>query len=130
MNDRVEIVSRVYQSFGNGDAAALAALLADVDWYEAEGMPYGGRYRGFEEVAVNVFGPIGKDVEGFTAKPDAIVPAGDDQVLATGRYRGSASAGAVDVAFAHLWTVTNGQIARFVQYADTHLYRQALGHQG
>ena len=128
MDDRIEIVSQVYGAFGNGDGGALASLLADVDWHEAEGMPYGGRYRGFDEVAANVFGPIGKDVEGFTARPDAIIPAGDDQVLATGRYRGSAASGPVDVAFAHLWTVTNGRIARFVQYADTHLYRQALGH--
>ena len=90
-------------------------------------MPYGGNYRGFAEVAENVFGPIGNDVQGFSAVPDEIIPAGKDRVLAVGRYRGTAAGGEVDTPFAHLWTVDADRISRFVQYADTHLYRRSLG---
>ncbi len=88
-------------------------------------MPYGGRYREAEEVFENVFGRIAADVEGFTARPDELLPAGDDRVLGLGRSKGRE--GEVDVAFAHLWTVRDGQIVKFVQYADTHKYRQAVG---
>lgn len=125
--DRIALVRRVYEAFGRDDVEALSALLADTDWQEAEGMPYGGRYRGFGEIAQNVFGPIAADVEGFSARPDELLPAGKDRVLALGRYRGRAKAGEVDLAYAHLWTVRDGKVAAFVQYADTHLYRQALG---
>jgi hypothetical protein len=125
--DRTESVRAIYDAFGAGDGARLAEILGDTHWTEAEGMPYGGVYRGFEEVAANVFGPIGRDVEGFTAIPDEIIPAGDDRVLAMGRYRGNGASGPVDTPFAHLWTVRDGRITHFVQYVDTHLFRQAVG---
>ena len=127
MTDRTQIVQQLYSAFANGDAAALKDLLADTHWVEAAGMPYGGTYRGFGEVAANVLGPIGGDVEGFSAKPDEIIPAGEDRVLATGTYRGKGSAGEVAAPFAHLWTVRDGRITNFVQYADTHLFRKAIG---
>lgn len=127
MDDRIQRVRQIYEAFSAGDGARLSEILDDTHWIEAAGMPYGGTYRGFGEVAANVFGPIGRDVKDFTARPDEIIPAGDDRVLAIGRYRGSGAAGPVDTPFAHLWTVRNGRVTHFVQYADTHLFRQAIG---
>ena len=127
MRTGTEIVESLYSAFASGDGASLGELLADTHWVEAAGMPYGGTYRGFGQVAENVFGPIGRDVTDFTAVPEEIMPAGDDRVLATGTYRGAGSAGPLAAAFAHLWTVRDGRITNFVQYADTHLFRQALG---
>lgn len=127
MTDRTETVKQLYSAFADGDAARLQELLADTHWVEAAGMPYGGTYRGFGEVAANVFGPIMNDVQGFTAAPDEIIPAGEDRVLATGTYRGTGSVGQVVVPFAHLWTIGDGRVTKFVQYADTHLFRQAIG---
>lgn len=127
MTDRLEPVKRLYDAFAGGDGAALQDLLADTHWVEAAGMPYGGTYRGFAEVAANVFGPIGQDVTGFSAVPDEIIPAGDDRVLSMGTYRGTGSAGPLEAPFAHLWTVKDGRITHFVQFADTHLFRQAVG---
>ena len=125
--DRLRVVQGIYEAFGSGNTDRVAELIARTDWEEAEGMPYGGRYRGAEEVFQNVFGPIAADVEGFTARPDELLPASDDRVLALGRYRGKGRRGQVDVAFAHLWTVRDGEIVKFVQYADTHKYREAVG---
>lgn len=127
MTDRVETVQQLYSAFAEGDMPRLGELLADTRWVEAAGMPYGGTYRGFGEVAANVFGPIMNDVQGFTAKPDEIIPAGDDRVLALGTYHGRGSGGEVATPFAHLWTVRDGRVTNFVQYADTHLFRQAIG---
>lgn len=127
MTDRLEPVKRLYGAFASGDGATLQQLLADTHWVEAAGMPYGGTYRGFAQVAENVFGPIGRDVRDFTAIPDEILPAGDDRVLSTGTYRGTGSGGPLAAPFAHLWTVSDGRITHFVQFADTHLFRQALG---
>lgn len=127
MTQRVQTVQQLYSAFAEGDMPCVEELLADTHWVEAAGMPYGGTYRGFGEVAANVFGPIMNDVRGFTAKPDEIIPAGDDRVLALGTYRGSGSAGEVATPFAHLWTVKDGRVTKFVQYVDTHLFRQAIG---
>ena len=127
MTDRVQTVQQLYSAFANGDASSLQELLADTNWVEAAGLPYGGVYRGFGEVAENVFGPIMGDVQEFTAKPDEIIPAGEDGVLARGTYRGTGAAGELAAPFAHLWTVRDGRITNFVQYVDTHLFRQAIG---
>lgn len=125
-DDRVDTVKGLYQAFGGGDMGTITRLLRDTEWVEAEGMPYGGTYHGAEAIFENVFGPIAADVEGFSARPDELLPAGDDRVLALGRYRGAGSRGEVNAAFAHVWTVRNGEIVGFVQYADTHKYREAI----
>src|SRR5438270_910918 len=40
---RVELVKDVYGAFARGDVpAVLGAFADDIEWYEAEGMPYGG----------------------------------------------------------------------------------------
>jgi ketosteroid isomerase-like protein len=127
MTDRLQPVQQLYAAFADGDGARLQELLAETHWVEAAGMPYGGTYQGFGEIAANVFGPISKDVEGFNAKPEEIVVAGEDRVLALGTYRGRGAAGELAAPFAHLWTVRDGRITHFVQYADTHLFRKAIG---
>jgi ketosteroid isomerase-like protein len=127
MIDRIQTIQNVYSAFAAGDASSLQELLAETHWIEAQGMPYGGIYHGFGEIAANVFRPITTDVQGFTAKPDEIIPAGEDRVLALGTYRGTGAGGEVATPFAHLWTVHDGRITNFVQYVDTHLFRQAVG---
>jgi uncharacterized protein len=122
-----DTMKRLYEAFAAGDGEALGALLGDTDWVEAAGGPYGGRYRGLGEVAEKVFGPIGRDVQGFTAIPDEIVAVGEDRALALGYYRGSTAAGPLDTRFAHLATIESGRISRFEQFTDTHEWRQAVG---
>lgn len=126
-DDRVETARRLYDAFAAGDMAVLGDLLGATDWHEAEGMPYGGRYTGLAEIAAHVFGPIADDVEDFSAAADDIAPLGKTRVAAFGHYRGKGAKGEVDVPFAHIWTVIDGKMERFVQYADTHLFRQATG---
>lgn len=125
--DRLDVVRDIYDAAGSGAMDRVAALIADAEWHEAEGMPYGGCYRGADEVLENVFARIAADVENFAVRPDQILPAGEDCVLALGRYAGTGRNGEVDVAFAHVWTVRDGRIVKFVQYADTHKYRAAVG---
>src|SRR5438270_7804630 len=94
-----EVMKSLYSAFAAADGDTLGRLLGDTDWVEATGGPYGGRYRGFGEVAAKVFGPIGRDVQDFTAIPDEILPVGDDRALALGFYRGITSAGQLETRF-------------------------------
>lgn len=126
-DDRLDVIRDIYAAFGSGDMDRVSGLIAQTEWEETDGMPYGGRYRGAQEVFQNVFARIAADVENFSARPDEILPAGEDRVLAIGRYSGKGRNGDVDVAFAHLWTVREGEIVKFVQYADSHKYRAAVG---
>jgi len=125
MTDAVTTARAVYDAFAAADMGALAALLVETEWHEAEGMPYGGVWHGIGEIAQYVFGPIGADIPDFTAIADELLPLGDDRAVAFGVYRGRE--GAVAAPFCHVWTVADGKIAKFVQYADSHLYRQQTG---
>ena len=126
--ENVGVVRSVYDAFGRGDVpAALGAFDGDIEWHEAEGMPYGGVHRGPEAVAGNVLGPITTDVEGFTVTPEEFLAAGDE-VVSLGRYtgRGAQSGVELDVPYAHAWTVRDGKIARFRQYTDTQKFNEML----
>jgi uncharacterized protein len=127
MTDRVELVRGAYEAFGSGDVPTVAALLAGTEWHEAAGMPYGGVYHGAEEIFGNVLGPIAQDVEGFSVAPEEILPVGDDRVISLGRYTGKGAKGAVNVRYAHLWTIEDGKVVRFEQFADTRLFGDAVG---
>jgi hypothetical protein len=48
-------------------------MAEDIEWHEAEGLPYGGVYRGPQQVAENVFGPITTDLEGFVVTPEKLI---------------------------------------------------------
>ncbi len=52
MNGHVEFLRSVYEAFGRGDVpGVLGAMTDDIEWYEAEGMPYGGVHHGPDAIA-------------------------------------------------------------------------------
>jgi ketosteroid isomerase-like protein len=124
----VSVVHGIYDAFGRGDVdAVFGAMTPEIEWDEAEGMPYGGLYRGREAIVENVFGPILGDVEGFTANPDEILPLDGSRVIARGRHTGQGAHGPVDARFIHIWTLTDGKVSRYEQLADTRMFCQAVG---
>jgi ketosteroid isomerase-like protein len=117
----VDVVRGVYEAFGRGDVAAvLGAMADDIEWHEAEGMPYGGVYHGGEAVAQNVFGPITQDIPDFAVKPEEFIASGD-AVAAVVRYTGTGKATGkqLNLPVVHVWDVRNDKIAQFRQFIDT-----------
>jgi uncharacterized protein len=117
----VEFVKGIYGAFGRGDVpAVLGAFADDIEWFEAEGMPYGGLHRGGEAVAEKVFGPIAEDVEGFMVTPEEFMASGDAVAVVT-RYTGTgkATGKGLDQTAVHVWDIRDGRAARFRQFMDT-----------
>ncbi len=117
----VDVVRGVYDAFGRGDVpGVLGAMADDVEWREAEGMPYGGVYHGGEAVVQNVFGPVTRDIPDFAVTPEEFIASGD-AVAVVARYTGTGKATGkqLDLSVVHVWDVRNGKIARFRQFADT-----------
>ena len=124
----VEVVEGLYEAFGRGDVpAVLGAMAADIEWHEAEGMPYGGVYHGPEEVAQKVFGPQIEDIPDFAVTPEEFIPSGDT-VAVVARYTGTGNATgkALNLQVVHVWDVRDGKIARFRQFADTVKYVEVV----
>jgi hypothetical protein len=125
----LDTMRSAYDAFNRGDVATVLAVMAeDVEWYEAEGMPYGdGMIRGPQAVAQEIFAEVVEDTEGFTVTPEQFVTEGDTTV-ALGRYSGTgkATGRSFDIRFAHVWEMRDGKLARFVQHTDTAKYLEAV----
>ncbi|MDQ6811468.1 MAG: nuclear transport factor 2 family protein [Actinomycetota bacterium] len=116
-----EFVKGIYGAFARGDVpAVLGSFADDIEWFEAEGMPYGGLHRGGEAVAQNVFGPMSEDIEDFAVTPEELIGSGAT-VAAVVRYTGTgkATGKALDVPVVHVWDIRDGKAARFRQFIDT-----------
>lgn len=115
------IVRSLYEAFARGDVpSVLGAMAEDIEWHEAEGMPYGGVYHGPEAVAQNVFGPLLDDVPDFSVTPEEFIAAGETVAVVV-RYRGTGAvtAKALDLRVVHVWELRDGKAAKFRQFADT-----------
>jgi ketosteroid isomerase-like protein len=124
----VDVVKGTYEAFGRGDVpAVLGGMADDIEWYEADGMPYGGLHQGPEAVAQKVFGPITEDVADFAVTPEEFMASGDT-VAAVVRYTGTgkATGGALNLQAVHVWDVRDGKIARFRQFIDTAKYLEVV----
>jgi hypothetical protein len=121
MNANAEIAKRAYEAFARGDIeAVLASFAEDVEFYEAEGLPWGGLHHGRDEVARNVFGVLAETFDDYTATPERYIESGDT-VVVLGRYSGVGreSGKTLDAAFAHVWNLEDGRLKEFNHYADT-----------
>jgi ketosteroid isomerase-like protein len=117
----VEFLKGLYGAFGRGDVpTVLGGFADDIEWHEAEGMPYGGVYRGGDAVLQKVFGPIATDVEDFAVTAEEFVGSGET-VAAVVRYTGTGTVTGktLDVPVVHVWDLRDGKITRFRQFIDT-----------
>jgi uncharacterized protein len=124
----IEFVEGIYGAFARGDVpAVLGAFAEDIEWYESEGMPYGGLHCGGEAVAQKVFGPITEDLDGFAVTPEELVASGDT-VAAVVRYTGTGKATGeqLDLPAVHVWDIRDGKAARFRQFIDTVKFAEAV----
>lgn len=101
----VEVVKGIYEAFGRGDVpAVLTAMADDIEWYEAEGMPYGGLHHGPDAAAQNVLGPLAQDIPHFAATPEELIPSGDTvAVVAHDTGTGKATGKELDLRVVHVW---------------------------
>jgi len=101
---------------------------AGIVWHQAQGLAHGGVYHGLPAVRAAVFDPIDEQWwENFDAVPSELL-AGDDHVVAIGRYtaRAKATGKPLDVPFAHVWKFAGGKAVRFHQFTDTRSWVEAL----
>jgi ketosteroid isomerase-like protein len=123
-----QIIENAYKSFASGDIPGLLETFDEnIEWTEAEGFPYGGTYTGANAILENVFMKLGSEWEGFSAVPGEFLDAGDN-IVALGNYSGkyNTSGKNMKVPFAHVWTLRDGKIVKFVQYTDTLKVSEAL----
>lgn len=124
----IDIVKGVYDGFARRDVpGTLAALADDIEWYEAEGLPWGGLRRGPAAVADNVFAPAIARVPDLAVVPEQIIQSGNTVAIAQ-RYTGTSKATGrrLDLIGVGLWDVREGRIVRYRQFVDTVKFREIV----
>lgn len=128
----LETVNEFYEAFAVGDIDRVLATLSDnLHWSEAEDYLYADKnpYIGKMEFLEGIVTRAGEDWDGLAVKVDSISVAGETQVIAQGRYFGThrRTGKSLDCQTAHFWTVSDGKIVKFQQYANTaHAQRVAM----
>jgi ketosteroid isomerase-like protein len=121
MGDAADVVRQSYEAFARGDIpAVIDALSDDVTWDVAEVLPQGGSFRGRDGVQqfFEGFGQVWEEVDIDLA--DFID--GGDQVVGVGVGRGKLRGGGdAEYGFTHVFTVADGKVTRFREYADRNL---------
>src|SRR3954454_526382 len=130
MASNVDVVRGIYDAFASGDLQRFLDTLhpTDLDWVEAQGLPYGpGPYRSAEEVANRVIIPLMTDVPDFAVALEEILSDGDP-VVVLARYTGTATGTGkrIDLPAVHLWDVRDGKAQRYREFVDTVKFREAV----
>lgn len=116
------LVQKMYAAFGRGDVQTILASLApDVVW-TLEGpstIPYAGRKVGPDQVRT-FFDSLSTTQDHHNLTVEGYVAQGD-KVVAYGRYaaRVKSTGKSMDGGFAHVFTIRDGRVTGFLDYADT-----------
>ncbi|WP_223551603.1 ester cyclase [Aestuariivivens sp. NBU2969] len=122
--DNVITIRTLYDNFAKGDIESVGAVMDEnLIWNEAENFPYadGNPYKGFNAVVDGVFSRIMNDWEYWNLSNLEFHEMTNNKVLASGRYEAKhkKNEAVINLQMAHLWTLKNGKIISFQQFADT-----------
>jgi len=126
----VALVQSLYDAFARGDIpTVVGAMDPNIEWIEPEapGYPFGGVYRGPQEVVDNVFALLQTYYQEIAFLPQESVDAGD-RVIILGESRGKAKASGTSfqVSFVQVLTFRDGKWTRFQHYTNTGVIAAAL----
>ena len=120
--ENTRIVQQAYETFKNGDVAGLLDMYSnDIDWHlpTVEELPWFGSRKGRDNTA-EFFQRLAEAQDSVSFNPKKFIAQGDD-VVAMGDYtwRSNATGKEFGGEWAHAWTVRDGKLASFREYADT-----------
>ena len=113
----VDTIKSAYDAFARQDIPGVMEAFDDaIDWDVPDSVPWGGHYRGKDEVG-GFFGKLGEYVDELNVEPQVYIDAGD-KVIATGRHHGNIGGESFETRFAMVWTMEGGKAAKFKEYSD------------
>ena len=131
LSTNLHLIKGVYNAFATGDFPAfLNAMDPQIEWNEAENFPYadGNPYIGPDAVVQGVMGRIGADWEYWTITDQVYHVTLEAMIIVTARYNGKhkITGKVIRAQVIHMWTLNDGKITKFQQYADTLQVTQAM----
>jgi uncharacterized protein len=124
--ENVDTIRRAYEAFGRQDMDALfGAFAPDITWQTPDSVPWGGTFKGHEELG-GFFQGVGEALGELHVEPDEYIDGGDT-VVVKGHHRGTAPNGnSYDVEWVMLWTLEDGKVTSFYEAIDSAPINAAL----
>lgn len=131
IENNVKLIQNLYASFAQGDVPAVLQMFdPKIIWNEAENFPYadGNPYIGPQAVLEGVFARIGAEWEYWNITDQKYYEAHSGEIIVTGRYsaKNKMTGKELNVQFVHIWTLNDGLVTNFQQYADTYQTVEAM----
>lgn len=125
----LKIVQQAYATFQRGDIAGTIGLMAkNVEWIlpQIPNVPQSGKRHGVDQVR-EFFGLVNEVQEVQQFEPREFVAQGD-KVVALGQYkwRVKKTGKTYSSEFAHVFTIKEGKVVRFQEFADSFAVAQGF----
>ncbi len=122
----VDTIKGAYEAFARQDIPnVLAAFDESIEWHTPESLPYGGRFRGHEEVG-GFFARLPEHFDELNVEPAEFLDAGD-HVVVVGQHRARGKDGEEFTApWAMVWTMRDGKAVAFREHTDTAVINDRL----
>ncbi len=122
--DNLSIIQKLYGDFAKGDIEAVGKAMDEkIEWNEAENFPFadGNPYIGFDAILKGVFSRVGSEWDYWNLADLNYNEMANNKVLVTGRYQAKykKNGAVINLQMAHFWTLKDGKITSFQQFADT-----------
>jgi uncharacterized protein len=120
--ENIKIVQNAYNNFKNGNIEGiLSSLTEDVEWElpSIPNVPFSGKRTGRTRVG-QFFVTLAECQESLSFEPREFVADGD-KVVSVGNYRWKvkSTGKTFECAFAHVFTIRNGKVVKFLEFTDT-----------
>jgi uncharacterized protein len=113
----VDTIKGAYDAFARQDIEGLMGAFDDaIEWDVPDSVPWGGSYRGKDEVG-RFFATLPEHLDELNVEPQEYYDAGD-RVVATGRHHGNVGGEPFETRFAMVWTMSGGKAVAFREYSD------------
>ncbi|MGH2956538.1 MAG: nuclear transport factor 2 family protein [Solirubrobacterales bacterium] len=116
----VATVRSTYDNFNQGNIPGVLEIYDEqIEWTEpGGGNAPSGTFKGRDEVAAKVFGPVPENFDEFSVEIDDVEDQGET-VVVKGRYKGKNKNGAeLDAPFEHINELKDGKLVRFESKVD------------
>lgn len=128
-SSNLDVVRAWYEAEKRGDLNAFYTLFApEIEFDLAEGYSPAGAYVGHKNVIEGMMPAFFGFYTSYSSEPEEFFDAGDT-IVVLGHYQGHTKETnrELKAAFAHIWSVRDGKIARIRQYTDTATQMLTLG---
>lgn len=123
-----ELIRHIYAELARGNAQAfLDSMADDVTWTLIGTTRFSGTFRGKQELAERLLGPVTGDLDGgLTITPENFIAEGE-YVAMQSRGRSMTKYGKrYDNTYCHVFRIVEGKIREATEYCDTELVTEAF----